>query len=134
MRQRDVHSLGSWITAPRGLASGRFGSRRLLLRADLADAAVSGPGRAGACQPESVVVMVDHAKVVRLPAKAQTVIIGNPAIARCRRSEERVMIVTGKSYGVTNLIALDASGTLLAESLVARGRGFQLPVDRAARA
>jgi hypothetical protein len=28
------------------------------------------------------------------------------------------MVVTGKSFGVTNLIALDAGGTLLAESLV----------------
>ncbi|MDP3319993.1 MAG: pilus assembly protein N-terminal domain-containing protein, partial [Bosea sp. (in: a-proteobacteria)] len=30
---------------------------------------------------ESVIVKVDHAKVVRLPEKAQTVIVGNPAIA-----------------------------------------------------
>jgi hypothetical protein len=72
-------------------------------------------------KPESVVVMVDHAKVVRLPAKAQTVIIGNPAIADVAVQKNGVMIVTGKSYGVTNLIALDASGTLLAESLVRVG-------------
>ena len=70
---------------------------------------------------ESVVVMVDHAKVVRLPEKAQTVIIGNPAIADVSVQKNGVMIVTGKSFGVTNLIALDASGTLLAESLVRVG-------------
>ncbi len=70
---------------------------------------------------ESVIVMVDHAKVVRLPEKAQTVIVGNPAIADVAVQKNGVMIVTGKSFGVTNLIALDASGTLLAESLVRVG-------------
>ena len=79
--------------------------------ASLAEAAP--PARA-----DSVVVMIDHAKVVRLPAKAQTVIVGNPAIADVSVQKNGVMIVTGKSFGVTNLIALDANGTLLAESFV----------------
>jgi Flp pilus assembly secretin CpaC len=70
---------------------------------------------------ESVIVKVDHAKVVRLPEKAQTVIVGNPAIADVAVQKNGVMIVTGKSFGVTNLIALDAAGTLLAESLVRVG-------------
>ena len=74
-----------------------------------------------ATKPESVVVMVDHAKVVRLPEKAQTVIIGNPAIADVAIQKNGVMVVTGKSFGVTNLIALDAGGALLAESLVRVG-------------
>ena len=67
---------------------------------------------------DSVLVLVDHAKVVRLPEKARTVIVGNPAIADVTLQRNGVMVVTGKSFGVTNLIALDASGTLLAESLV----------------
>lgn len=70
---------------------------------------------------ESVVVLVDHAKVIKLPEKAQTVVVGNPAIADVSVQRNGVMIVTGKSFGVTNLIALDASGTLLAESLVRVG-------------
>ena len=61
---------------------------------------------------------VDHAKVVRLPERAQTVIVGNPAIADVSVQRNGVMVVTGKSFGVTNLIALDGSGTLLAESSV----------------
>ena len=74
-----------------------------------------------AAKPETVQVMVDHAKVVRLPEKAQTVIVGNPGIADVSVQKNGVMIVTGKSFGVTNLIALDASGVLLAESLVRVG-------------
>jgi len=67
---------------------------------------------------DSVLVLVDHAKVVRLPEKARTVIVGNPAIADVTLQRNGVMVVTGKSFGVTNLIALDSSGMLLAESLV----------------
>jgi Flp pilus assembly secretin CpaC len=72
-------------------------------------------------QSDAVIVSVDHAKVVRLPEKAQTVVVGNPAIADVSVQRNGVMIVTGKSFGVTNLIALDANGTLLAESLVRVG-------------
>ena len=73
---------------------------------------------AAASHQGSVVVTVDHAKVVRLPERAQTVIVGNPAIADVSVQRNGVMVVTGKSFGVTNLIALDGSGTLLAESSV----------------
>ncbi len=73
---------------------------------------------AGETRSDAVTVTVDHAKVVRLPEKAQTVIVGNPAIADVTVQRNGVMVVTGKSFGVTNLIALDASGALLAESSV----------------
>ena len=62
--------------------------------------------------------MIDHAKVVRLPERTQTVIIGNPIIADITVQRNGVVVVTGKSYGVTNLIALDGTGAMLAESLV----------------
>jgi hypothetical protein len=75
-------------------------------------------GSVAAAPLESVVVLVDHAKVIRLPERAQTVVVGNPAIADVTVQRNGVMIVTGKSFGVTNMIALDATGTLLAESLV----------------
>jgi Flp pilus assembly secretin CpaC len=101
---------------------GRHWLTRLAAAATLAialsGAASAAPPRA---KSESVVVLVDHAKVVRLPEKAQTVVIGNPAIADVSVQRNGVMVVTGKSFGVTNLIALDANGTLLAESLVRVG-------------
>lgn len=87
----------------------------------LAMAALPAEAAPQAGKIESVIVMVDHAKVVRLPEKAQTVIVGNPAIADVAVQKNGVMIVTGKSFGVTNLIALDAAGALLAESLVRVG-------------
>ena len=90
-----------------------------LVLASFSNSAVAAAQQEG--QAESVLVLVDHAKVVRLPEKAQTVIVGNPAIADVSVQRNGVMVVTGKSFGVTNLIALDATGTLLAESLVRVG-------------
>ena len=71
------------------------------------------PAGAGA-----VTVAVDNAKIVRLPQGTQTVIVGNPGIADVTMQKSGIMILTGKSYGTTNLIALDANGGMLAESFV----------------
>lgn len=66
-------------------------------------------------------VVVDRAKVIRLPERTQTVVIGNPAIADLAVQKNGVVVVTGKSFGVTNLIALDSGGSMLAESTVSVG-------------
>ena len=67
---------------------------------------------------DTVSVMIDHAKVVRLPERTQTVIIGNPMIADITVQKNGLVVITGKTYGVTNLIALEAGGTMLAESMI----------------
>ena len=61
-------------------------------------------------------VTVDRAKIIRLPDNTRTVIVGNPAIADVAMQKNGVVVVTGKSFGETNLIALDGTGTMLAES------------------
>ena len=78
-------------------------------------AAEAAPARAGR---DTVTVIIDHAKVVRLPERTQTVIVGNPMIADITVQKNGIVVVTGKSYGVTNVIALDGAGTLLAESFI----------------
>lgn len=75
-------------------------------------------GTASAAGQEAVAVTVDHAKVIKLPERTQTVIVGNPIIADVTLQRNAILVVTGKSYGVTNLIALDNAGTMLAESLI----------------
>jgi Flp pilus assembly secretin CpaC len=67
---------------------------------------------------DTVTVVLDYAKIIRLPERTQTVIIGNPMIADITVQKNGVVIVTGKTYGVTNLIALDNSGAMLAESMI----------------
>ena len=58
----------------------------------------------------SVDVIIDEARLVRLKADAAQIIVGNPAIADVTAQDARLLVVTGKSYGTTNLIALDAQG------------------------
>ena len=72
-------------------------------------------------QPESlpiVTVLVDNAKVIRLPEKTATVIVGNPIIADFTLQKNGVLVLTGKSFGSTNLIALDTGGGLIAETMI----------------
>ncbi|WP_026596833.1 pilus assembly protein N-terminal domain-containing protein [Methylobacterium sp. 77] len=68
--------------------------------------------------PAIVAVTVDNAKVIRLPERTQTVIVGNPFVADVALQKNGIVILTGKSFGSTNLIALDATGTMLAESTI----------------
>jgi Flp pilus assembly secretin CpaC len=69
-------------------------------------------------QIETVIVNLDHARIIRLPEKTQTVIVGNPIIADVVVQKNGIMVVTAKGFGETNLIALDATGNMLAESKI----------------
>lgn len=75
-------------------------------------------GEAAAPARDAIAVFVDHAKIIRLPVRTQTVIVGNPIIADVTIQKNGVVVLTGKSYGVTNLIALDGTGAMLAESMI----------------
>ncbi len=90
-----------------------------------AGAAATAPGSGATVENGAFVVHVDHAKVVRLPERTQTVIVGNPIIADVTVQRNGILVVTGKSFGSTNMIALDGSGALLAESMIS----VQAPQD-----
>jgi hypothetical protein len=67
---------------------------------------------------DAITVQTDRAQVLKLPARTTTVVIGNPMIADVSVQKNGSMVVTGKSYGTTNLIAQDSSGVVLGESLI----------------
>jgi hypothetical protein len=71
-----------------------------------------------ALSSEAITVVLDRAQVLKLPPKAQTVIIGNPMIADVLVQKNGSMVVTGKSFGITNLIAQDATGAVIGESIL----------------
>ncbi len=79
-------------------------------------AAALGPGTARTAEATLSVVM-DKAKLVRYPAKTETVIVGNPVIADVTMLKSSGLVVlTGRGFGETNLVFLDRSGTVLSES------------------
>ncbi len=58
----------------------------------------------------SLGVPLDQSVRISLPAPAHDVIVGNPAIADVSVSDQRHLVVTGKSGGVTNLIVTNLAG------------------------
>src|SRR3982751_4875595 len=67
-------------------------------------------------------VVLDQASLMKLPDKVATIVVGNPMIADVAVQSGGLVVVTGKGFGATNLIALDRAGTVLMErSIVVRG-------------
>ena len=62
---------------------------------------------------EPIRVTLDQAKLLKLPDRTATLVIGNPLIADATVQPGGIMVVTGKGYGVTNLVALDRAGVVL---------------------
>lgn len=60
-------------------------------------------------------VKYDQAKLLRLAEPAASVIIGNPSIADVALKNRTLLVVTGKTFGVTNLIVLDANNQVVME-------------------
>ena len=91
-------------------------TRALLLAA--ATLLLPGAARAG----DTLDVVLDQATIMRLPDKVSTIVVGNPLIADVAVQSGGLVIVTGKGFGATNLIALDRAGTVLMErSIVVSG-------------
>ncbi len=59
-------------------------------------------------------IEVNHSRLHALGQAASTIIVGNPAIADVSVSNSNTLVVFGRSYGTTNLIALDAGGRQIA--------------------
>jgi len=67
-------------------------------------------------------VVLDQATLMKLPEKVATIVVGNPLIADIAIQSGGLVVVTGKGYGSTNVIALDRTGTVLMErSIVVHG-------------
>ena len=98
---------------------GRAALPRLVLAGMLAAAAASGslPAAAGDVQAK-VDVLIDQAKVMRISRPADIVIIGNPAIADATIQDAQTLIITGHSFGTTNLIVLDSTGLAIADVML----------------
>ena len=74
-----------------------------------------GPGTAGAADIE---VILDQARLIKLPDRVSTLVVGNPVVADAAVQAGGWMIITGKGYGLTNIIALDRAGAVLMEKTV----------------
>jgi hypothetical protein len=67
---------------------------------------------------DSVDVHVDEARVMKLPERVATIVIGNPLIADASLQTGGILVITGKGYGSTNLLALDRTGKVVMDKTV----------------
>jgi len=92
----------------------RFSSQALASIALLCAVAMATPARA----IDTISVAMDQATITNMPESVSTLVIGNPIIADVTVRPGGLIVITGKAYGVTNLIALDPSGAVLSERFV----------------
>jgi hypothetical protein len=85
----------------------------------LALALGAGAGPSAAESGPVLSVTLDQAKIASVPDGTKTLVIGSPIVADVTLLKgSNKMVVTGKGYGETNLIALDALGNVLEEKMV----------------
>ena len=88
------------------------------LAAALASAALLFSPAIGTAQSASLNVEIDQAQRVQLRGPAGSVIVGNPAIADVTVVDANTLYITGKGYGVTEIVAVDAIGRTVFQSQV----------------
>lgn len=86
---------------------------RALPLAALLIGAFASTGTAG-----DLIVRYDQSQLLRLPRPASEVIIGNPSIADVALQGGNLLVVTGKTFGITNVIALDAERNVIQDQRV----------------
>lgn len=86
----------------------------ILIAALLAATSLITPARAGA----GIEVTMNQAKIVKLSRPADTIVVGNPAIADASVQDASTIVLTGKGFGVTNLVVLDQDGSPIVDAQV----------------
>ena len=78
---------------------------------------------------------MNQAKIIKLSRAADTIIIGNPEIADASVQDASTVVLTGKGFGVTNLVILDDAGAPIIDEqvMVSRSTASTLRIYRRAR-
>ncbi len=90
------------------------------IRASLAFGLLAGAlATQAAAANNDITVLMDQATLLRLERPAAEIVVGNPSIADVSVQSGKVLVLTGKSYGETNLIVVDADGkTIVSRRLI----------------
>ena len=67
---------------------------------------------------QDLVVKYDQSQLLRLPRPVAEIIIGNPTIADVTVQANNLLVVTGKTFGITNVISLDAERNVIQDQRV----------------
>ena len=80
-------------------------------------------GPTAALADSGINILMNQAKILRLARPADTIIIGNPEIADASVQDSSTIVLTGRGFGVTNLVVIDTDGMPLMDEQVIVSRG-----------
>jgi Flp pilus assembly secretin CpaC len=63
-------------------------------------------------------VTMHQARIIKLARPADTIIIGNPMIADASVQDAHTIVLTGKGFGVTNMVVMDSDGNPIVDEQV----------------
>ena len=89
----------------------------------IAGAAIAALSVTPAHAQAGIEVVMNQAKIVKLARAADTIVVGNPAIADAAVQDASTLVLTGKGFGVTNLVVLDQDGAPIIDEQVTVTRG-----------
>ena len=95
-------------------------SSSALTRFALAFVALSGVAATSAQADEDDLLRVsmNHARVLKLDRPVSKVIIGNAKVADATVADATTIVLTGRSFGTTNLVLLDSEGNAIVDERV----------------
>lgn len=74
-------------------------------------------------------VVLNQAKIVKLSRPADTIVIGNPNIADAAVKDSKTIVITGKYFGTTNFVVLDAKGNPIVDQQISVSRSVSDTVN-----
>jgi hypothetical protein len=98
--------------------TGTFGRRRLPIGLWAWTIVFAATFSLASARADTVTVSIDQARVMKLPDNVSTIVIGNPLIADATLQSGGILVVTGKGFGETNMLALDRKGAVVMNETV----------------
>ncbi len=90
----------------------------MLSRCVAATIAIFATAAAARADDEMMRVYMDHARVLKLERPVSKVIVGNSQVADATVADSRTIVLTGRSFGTTNLVLLDADGNAIVDERI----------------
>lgn len=76
------------------------------------------PAKAMSSDDDMLRVSMNHARVLKLDRPVSKVIIGNSKVADATVADATTIVLTGRSFGTTNLVLLDSDGNAIVDQRV----------------
>ena len=69
-------------------------------------------------QDDMLRVFMDHARILKLDRPVSKVIIGNSQVADATVADPKTIVLTGRSFGTTNIVLLDADDNAIVDERI----------------